>query len=64
MGPAAPTAGPLLLRVQLTESSHHSRRSDAEQRYLTPFLQAPASLLLHNRRLGRVAANRSARQAD
>jgi len=24
-----------------------------EQKYLTPFLQAPASLLLDNRRLGR-----------
>src|SRR6516225_9255958 len=63
MGPAARTAGPLLRRAQLTESSHGSReRSDAEQGCLTLFLQWPASLLLHNRRLCRLALNRPARQ--
>jgi hypothetical protein len=63
MGPAAPTAEPLLLRVQFAESSHPAeKRCRAE--VFDPFLQAPASLLLHNGRLRWVAANRSARQAD
>src|SRR5215510_15392512 len=62
MGPAASTQGPLVLRVQLTESGHHSRSGDAQQRHLTAFLQAPASLLLRDCRLGRLTAHRSARQ--
>jgi hypothetical protein len=62
MGPVASTAGPLLLRVQPTESGQYSREDDAEVEVfdsISPSAGEPAVAQLQARPGG---PNRSARQ--